>query len=109
VHEQVLVNGHEPTAVGSLDGGVSIVHCGYDPQLYVARHKDERNMGLLLKQLEDKPDDRFIVYKLALQHEIMGRYEDAKQAASLASCLSGTMQPKAEFELARLAAIPVYA
>ncbi len=87
IHEQVYINGRQPTLIGSIDGGISIAHVGYDPAHYLKLHKDERNMALLLKSIEDDPTDFYSRYFLAKQHHEMGRDEEAARAARIALSL----------------------
>jgi glycosyltransferase involved in cell wall biosynthesis len=108
VHEQVYVDGRAPALIGSIDGGISIAHVGYDPAHYLARHKDERNMALLLKALEDDPTDFYSAYFLAKQHHEMGRDDQSAQAARIALTLlpAGAYTDDAELEMKFLATQP---
>src|SRR5262249_14592589 len=54
-----------------------ILHLGYEPSLYAARNKDERNMRLLLGDLEHQPDSARLLYYVAQQHCSQQRYKDA--------------------------------
>lgn len=105
VHEAVYVNGRQLELIGSIDGGVSITHVGYDPAHYLARHKDERNMALLLRSLEDDPSDFYSAYFLAKQHHEMGRLAEAAHAARVALALlpADAYTDDAELELTFLA------
>jgi tetratricopeptide (TPR) repeat protein len=54
-----------------------IIHHGYEPELYTARNKDQRNMRLLEQELEAQPNDARLLYYLAQQHCAQKRYEMA--------------------------------
>jgi glycosyltransferase involved in cell wall biosynthesis len=54
-----------------------IIHHGYEPDLYAARNKDQRNMRLLEQELEVQPHDARLLYYVAQQHCSQKRYEAA--------------------------------
>ena len=47
---------------------VRIRHLGYRHEVYAARNKDERNMRMLLQELEAKPDNARLLYYVIQQH-----------------------------------------
>ncbi len=89
---------------GLLTAGVGLLHYGGDPQLYAARHKDERNIELLAKQLVENPNDRLTAYLMAHQHRIGGRHDAAAAVAWYAQGLSGELSAQAVAELNELVA-----
>ncbi len=98
-HETLKNRSGGDLQIGWLRGGVAITHYGYDPTLYELRHKDDRNMALLLMQLEETPEDRLLWFECARQHVIGGRLEEAHVAAQIALDLPGYLRPELVAEL----------
>ena len=59
---------------------IRLFHYGYDPEVYVARAKDERNLRLLELALEREPHNPRVLYHLGQQHRV-GRRNDQAIAA----------------------------
>ncbi len=107
-HEELRGKGDKSLTLGwlrSKTGEVGIVTYGYDPALYVARDKDERNLSLIQRQLADNPDDRIMLYELARQHCIGKRFDEARQAARQALALSTYLRPELIAELEQIASL----
>jgi len=102
VHEQPTLQGKILTA-GILQGGVALQHLGYDPTIHAMRHKNERNIGLLLKQLAESPDDRLATYQLAHQYRLAGDTKNAAVTARAALRMTGRIAPDQYLELQALA------
>jgi glycosyltransferase involved in cell wall biosynthesis len=101
VHE-VPRGKHGDLSIGWLRGGIGLTHLGYDPVLYEMRAKDERNLALLTRQLEERPGDRLLTYELARQHVIGKRYTQAAEAAKRALSMPGNLRPELIQELERI-------
>lgn len=105
-HEELRGKDGKTLTLGWLrgkQGEVGIVTYGYDPTLYAARNKDERNLQLILRQLADNPDDRIMLYELARQHRIGKRFDEARQAAQKALALPAYLRPELIAELEQIA------
>lgn len=80
VHEQVLplfqIHGYK---IASLQGA-QILHLGYERQLVKRRQKDQRNLRLLQKTLEEAPDDMFQLFNMANTYYDLGEYEQALES-----------------------------
>lgn len=78
VHEEVGVH----LVDISLDYRLDLVldHYGADPEVIKEKAKDERNIELLEKRLEERPDDLMTYFYLASQHWIAHRFEEATEA-----------------------------
>jgi glycosyltransferase involved in cell wall biosynthesis len=56
---------------------VRIRHLGYRHEVYAARNKDERNMRMLLQELDADPDNARLLYYVIQQHVALRRHADA--------------------------------
>lgn len=68
IHEQVLPDvmravRSEGLRIARVEG--EILHTGYRPEVMEARGKDSRNLGLFHKQLQETPDDLYMLFKYA--------------------------------------------
>jgi glycosyltransferase involved in cell wall biosynthesis len=59
---------------------VRIFHYGYDPDLYIARDKDARNLRLLQLALSQEPNNPRLLFHLGQQHRVGTRYAEAVDA-----------------------------
>tara|TARA_B100001093_G_scaffold486484_1_gene521851 strand:+ start:2168 stop:3562 length:1395 start_codon:yes stop_codon:yes gene_type:complete len=64
--------------------GLSIIHLGYDPELYKARQKAARSLPLIEATLRDEPDNHQQRFYLGREYLLLGRTEDAEAALRLA-------------------------
>lgn len=102
VHEQIRKNG-KPIPIGTFTKEAGLVHYGYDVPLYRERGKHERNLTLLLRELQERPDDRSVPYNLARQFNAVGDKEQARIWARVALGMTGEIAPGGEAMLERLA------
>jgi len=80
IHEDLFrVSAPKRSTVTFIDD-VRIFHYGYDPAVYVARAKDERNLHLLTRALEKQPGDPRILFHLGQQHRVGRRFAEASAA-----------------------------
>lgn len=80
VHEQ-LYNGSEPAT--SLPSNIGIIHMGYQKGIYVAQKKEERYLKLYRKQLEQEPNNGYLLYQIGKLHYSLQRYAEASEYLSL--------------------------
>ncbi len=64
--------------------GLSIVHLGYDPELYQARQKAARSLPLIEATLKEEPDNHQQRFYLGREYLLLGRTEAAEAALRLA-------------------------
>lgn len=73
VHEEPFWLGdRDQSTVLVINGDPHMVHYGYDPDVWRARGKYERNLRLLERRVADNPDDRYAVDKLAALKVLSG-------------------------------------
>lgn len=78
IHEQIVPKEGESGVL--YDIPLHLYHRGYDGDLETRRKKTERNISLLLKELEDKGDDPYILYQLGKSYYMQEDYPDACKA-----------------------------
>lgn len=93
IHEQVMPIEGESGIM--YDIPVYLKHRGYDGDLETRRKKAERNINLLLKELEDNGDDPYILYQLGKSYYMQEDYPDACKAFNKA--LYFDLDPKLEY------------
>jgi glycosyltransferase involved in cell wall biosynthesis len=78
VHEQIMgpILNINPKA-SFLYTDIKIEHDGYLPDVVKEKRKSQRNMALLKKVLEDKPDDPFHRYNLGMEFIRIHQYKQA--------------------------------
>jgi tetratricopeptide (TPR) repeat protein len=57
--------------------GLRAIHFGYDPAVYAARGKDQRNLEILQHAREQNPDDARMTYFTGQQHFANKRYRES--------------------------------
>jgi tetratricopeptide (TPR) repeat protein len=57
--------------------GLRAIHYGYDPSVYAARDKDQRNLEILQHAREQNPDDARLTYFTGQQHFANKRYRES--------------------------------
>lgn len=75
IHEELKPQSKDMPELVMLLPMVRLIHLGYEPAVYIARRKDERNMQLLEAELAQRPDDARLLYYIMQQHCAQGRYE----------------------------------
>jgi glycosyltransferase involved in cell wall biosynthesis len=76
IHEQVVArDGTTPEAY--YDAPISILHKGYDGSLDTRKRKTQRNIELLLKELDDKGEDPYTLYQLGKSYYMQEDYKTA--------------------------------
>lgn len=75
--------------------GVIILHDGYDGDEAWRREKAERNARLLQKELEENPEDTYLMYQLGKSYYMAGDYPKAVKYFELA--LGYDLDPKLEY------------
>lgn len=73
IHEQIgaSICRHKPDAAFHLSD-IKIVHDGYRSQVVAKKNKVNRNLRLLLKSLEEAPDDSFLLYNTGIEYLRLG-------------------------------------
>lgn len=75
IHEQiVLVNGSLPKVMSTE---IRIFHFGYSKSVINNQNKIERNIELLLLELQMNPENPYILYQLGKTNYVGGKYEEA--------------------------------
>jgi tetratricopeptide (TPR) repeat protein len=81
IHEQISASIFRHTPNSSLHmSGVKIHHCGYKNEMVAKKDKLNRNMQLLLRALEESPDDSFHLYNIGVEYLRSGQNEQALHA-----------------------------
>jgi glycosyltransferase involved in cell wall biosynthesis len=80
IHEDLCYLPDPGRSMAVFAPAIRAFHYGYDPGVYVARAKDERNMRLLEREIEHNPDNLRMVYHLGQQHFVAGRHSAAAAA-----------------------------
>ncbi len=81
IHEQIseTIQQHKPDARFVMTN-VKINHCGYQPSIYSAKNKSQRNISLLLKELERNPNHAFHQYNIGVEYLQTGEIEKSLAA-----------------------------
>jgi tetratricopeptide (TPR) repeat protein len=83
IHEQVIMSAQR-TGLKTYPSAVHIIHLGYTQTTMDERDKLNRNLDLLLKQLEEEPDNPYVHYNLGQTYKMMGQIEEAAGRFQLA-------------------------
>lgn len=79
IHEQLMVN--DPSKVKVYDERfimpMELIHHGYAIGPEEMKKKQERNLNLLLKSLENNPEDPYACFQIGQSHYVLGNYEEA--------------------------------
>jgi tetratricopeptide (TPR) repeat protein len=81
---------------------IRVFHYGYDPVVYVARAKDERNLRMLELALEREPENPRILYHLGQQHLVAQRYPQAVAAFERFEPRAGSLPRHYQVDLYRM-------
>jgi tetratricopeptide (TPR) repeat protein len=81
IHEEVTgsILKHHPLSK-IKDSTVTLLHCGYLPDVLQRKNKPDRNRTLLLQALAEEPDNPFHLYNLAVTYTQLNRLEEAESA-----------------------------
>lgn len=77
LHEQIMGKVDPEGGVTTAFCGVEIQHYGYLDPTSEARNKTERNMDIVLEEVRRKPDDSFTLFNAGVEHQRVGRNEEA--------------------------------
>ena len=77
IHEDLLDVSGSGSSGAQAALQIRVAHYGYDPEVYAARAKDERNMQLLEAAHERDPHEARLVFYLGQQHFVSKRYAEA--------------------------------
>ena len=77
IHEQLQYEGSAPAACST---DVAVLHIGYTAQTVQTGRKIERNLRLLHMELEERPDDLYVMYQIGKTHYVGKQYEEAVAA-----------------------------
>jgi tetratricopeptide (TPR) repeat protein len=80
IHEDLYYVPDPAQSMAFFTPSIRAVHYGYDPAVYLAKAKDERNMRLLEREIERNPENVRMLYHLGQQHHVAGRYLAAAEA-----------------------------
>lgn len=93
IHEQVTAKNKEEYE--TYLAPVVILHDGYEGTEEERRKKAERNLKLLLKELENHPDDTYFMYQIGKSYYMAEDYEEAIRYFEKA--LGYDLNPKLEY------------
>lgn len=85
VHEQVAPSIERLGLPVARLEGVRLKHYGYRREERKAKGKDERNIRLIERELEENPDDGFQLFNLANSHFTIGNWSQAAENCERAS------------------------
>lgn len=93
IHEQI-VSLYEKEYI-MYNAPVTLLHRGYDGDLETRRKKAERNISLLMKELEINGEDPYILYQLGKSYYMQENYLDA--CRTFEKALYYDLDPKLEY------------
>lgn len=93
IHEQVCARNGKPYKRVSIP--VKVEHCGYTGTLEELQAKVNRNNELLLKMLEQTPDDPYLYFQLGQSYNML--HDDEKANFYYGKGLEFDVDPKAEY------------
>jgi GT2 family glycosyltransferase/tetratricopeptide (TPR) repeat protein/2-polyprenyl-3-methyl-5-hydroxy-6-metoxy-1,4-benzoquinol methylase len=76
IHEQII------QSIRGIEGDIQftklfVVHSGYDRSPEGQKQKIERDLRLLHKELNDRPEDQFTLFNLGMTYANIGKYDEA--------------------------------
>jgi glycosyltransferase involved in cell wall biosynthesis len=102
IHEELTyIPEPSATAFGSV-AELRVIHYGYDPEIYSARDKHERNIRLLEAELEHDPENARVLYYIAQQYHGSWRYAEAPEWCERALQYSHSLRMAYTVELYRM-------
>ncbi len=93
IHEQIVKK--DGSKYGTYNIPVVLEHTGYDGDVAFIKEKTERNIFLLLKDLEEIGEDPYILYQLGKSYYMQGDYIEA--CTYFSKALEYDLNPQAEF------------
>lgn len=93
IHEQVVPLTKEPFY--KIDISLVVDHSGYNGTLEEIQQKVERNNSLLLKMLEETPDNPYLYFQLGQSYNML--HDDEKAAYYYGKGLEYNVDPKEEY------------
>ncbi len=94
IHEQ-LVDKQRTYEYENYELPITVLHDGYSGDVQDKRAKAERNIKLLLLDLEERPDDTYVLYQLGKSYYMAADYENALEYFDIA--LGYDVNPKLEY------------
>lgn len=76
IHEQLIYNGEEPKL---CDSEIELHHYGYTKKAIENKGKYQRNVNLLLRSLDERPFNPYILFQLGRTYRLMENYEESKK------------------------------
>lgn len=77
IHEQIIPAAKR-SGMPQFECEVRIRHLGYMNKPFVERDKAQRNLAILLKQVEDEPENSYVYFNLGQTYKIAGDYQNAE-------------------------------
>jgi glycosyltransferase involved in cell wall biosynthesis/Tfp pilus assembly protein PilF len=77
IHEQIARKDRQPVHSRFSVEDIAIYHYGYLPEIVTAKKKRERNLPILLKQVEANPQNAFHLFNLGNEYLAQNRIDDA--------------------------------
>jgi tetratricopeptide (TPR) repeat protein len=102
IHEELKSKSAELGQLVMMLPMVRVIHLGYEPEIYAARRKDERNMRLLEAEIADDPDNARLLYYVMQQHCAQRRYAEALAFPERFMANKSQMRQAFEIEVSRM-------
>lgn len=80
IHEQVTPRTGDSSKLTVYQAPLTFTHVGYFTNQEDREKKAKRNISLLEKELQKKPDDPYLYYQIGESYQLIGDYERAYQA-----------------------------
>jgi glycosyltransferase involved in cell wall biosynthesis len=77
IHEQIIPAAKR-SGMPQFECTVRIRHLGYLNKPFVERDKTQRNLEILLKQVQDEPDNSYVYFNLGQTYKIYGDFNNAE-------------------------------
>lgn len=79
IHEQAMLSAQR-TGMPIYNLTTRIIHRGYLNQYVTERNKYQRNLDILLRQVEEEPDHPYAYFNLGQTYKLMERYAESEQS-----------------------------
>ena len=77
LHEQIMGTVNPEGGKTTRFVGIEIHHYGYLEPTSRAKEKTDRNMAIVMEEVERRPDDSFTLFNAGVEFQRIGEYEDA--------------------------------
>lgn len=85
VHEYIAPRQNRKLQYADASEQIKVIHTGYSQEDKAKKKKGERNLQLLFKELQKKPNDGMLLYYIAESHALEKQYNEALRYAQKAA------------------------